>query len=202
MILTFCYFQLQISSFKRQRLGESKKTEMYKYAISVSFLLFYAVYIHLLWGKKKIVCSQTKNFFPHINSGYSACRGKNPSEMEIFRRTKKRKTAFLRLFRSIFLFFVDKILRTECGRFRLAGFTGKRKKRRTGGFRLLSSCEKAFRSSRPHRGANGRFLKAWDWRFDRLCRKSTLFFFLCALGRFLRIDYLCLCEWRGSRSRE
>ena len=67
--------------------------------------------------------------------------------MGIFRRTKKRKTAFLRLFRSIFLFFVDKILRTECGRFRLAGFTGKRKKRRTGGFRLLSSCEKAFRLS-------------------------------------------------------
>ena len=38
MILTFCYFQLQISSFKRQRLGESKKTGMYKYAIFVSFL--------------------------------------------------------------------------------------------------------------------------------------------------------------------
>ena len=48
MILTFCYFLLQISSFKRQRLGESKKTGKYKYAISVSFLLFYAVYIHLL----------------------------------------------------------------------------------------------------------------------------------------------------------
>ena len=48
MILTFCYFQLQISSVKKQRLGESKKTGMYKYAISVSFLLFYAVYIHLL----------------------------------------------------------------------------------------------------------------------------------------------------------
>ena len=60
----------------------------------------------------------------------------------------------------------------------------------------------AYLSSRPHREANGRFSKAWDWRFDRLCRKSTLFFFLCALGRFLRIDYLCLCEWRGSRSRE
>lgn len=147
MILTFCYFLLQISSFKRQRLGESKKTGMYKYAIFVSFLLFYAVYIHLLWGKKKIVCSQTKNFFPHINSGYSVCRGKNPSEMEFFRRTKKRKTAFLRLFRSIFLFFADKILRTECWRFCLAGFTGKRKKRRIGGFRLLSSCEKVFRLS-------------------------------------------------------
>lgn len=47
MNLTFCYFQLPISSFKRLRLGESKKTRMYKYAIPVSFLLFYAVYIHL-----------------------------------------------------------------------------------------------------------------------------------------------------------
>ena len=67
--------------------------------------------------------------------------------MEFFRRTKKRKTAFLRLFRSIFLFFADKNLRTECWRFCLAGFTGKRKKRRIGGFRLLSSCEKVFRLS-------------------------------------------------------
>ena len=97
--------------------------------------------------RKEIVCSQTKNFFPHINSGYSACRGKNPPEMGIFRCTKRGKTAFLRLFRSIFLYFADKNLRTECWRFRLAGFTGKRKKRRIGGFRLLSSCEKAFRLS-------------------------------------------------------
>lgn len=48
MNLTFCYFQLPIGSFKRQRLGESKKAGMYKYAIFVLFLLFYAVYIHLL----------------------------------------------------------------------------------------------------------------------------------------------------------
>lgn len=67
--------------------------------------------------------------------------------MGIFRCTKRGKTAFLRLSRSISLFFADKILRTECRRFHLAGFTGKRKKRRIGDFRLLSSCEKAFRLS-------------------------------------------------------
>lgn len=47
MSLTFCNFQLQIGLFKRQQLGESKKVGVYKYAIFVSFLLFYAVYIHL-----------------------------------------------------------------------------------------------------------------------------------------------------------
>lgn len=81
------------------------------------------------------------------NSGYSACRGKNPPENGIFRCTKRTKTAFLRLFRSIFLFFADKNLRTECWRFHLTGFTERRKKRRTGDFRLLLFCEKAFRLS-------------------------------------------------------
>ena len=190
---------------------------MYKYAISVSFLLFYAVYIHLLWGKKKIVCSQTKNFFPHINSGYSACRGKNPSEMGIFRRTKKRKTAFLRLFRSIFLFFVDKILRTECGRFRLAGFTGKRKKRRTGGFRLLSSCEKAFRLSFwffrearasliGHRGRiEGRMDDSRRHGIDVLtdCAGKVRFsFFFAPLGVFCELTIFAYANDGGSRSRD
>ena len=48
--------------------------------------------------KEKIVCSQTKNFFPHINSGYSACRGKNPPEMGIFRCTERANCFFCGFF--------------------------------------------------------------------------------------------------------
>lgn len=217
MSLTFCYFQLQIGLFKRQQLGESKKVGVYKYAIFVSFLLFYAVYIHLPWGKKKIVCSQTKNFFPHINSEYSACRGKNPPENGIFRCTKRTKTAFLRLFRSIFLFFADKNLRTECWRFHLTGFTERRKKRRTGDFRLLLFCEKAFRLSfwffREARASlichQGRREERMDdsrrYGIDVLtgcAGKGCFSFFFAPLGVFCELTIFAYANDGGSRSRE
>ncbi len=147
MNLTFCHFRLQIRSFKRRRAEEPEKAEVHKYAVFVSFLPIYAEYIHFLSGEKKIVHSQTKNFSPHINSKSTACRGKNPPEMGILRRAKRRKTAFLRFFRSIFLLSADKNPLSECSRFRPAGFCRRGKKRTEGGSRLLLSRGKAVRLS-------------------------------------------------------